>query len=128
MAENDHRDDFGFDQSWSGSDPGAPAAGIQIGTPQVVWLVLAAAVSLVALALAGLLGGMILPAAAGWLLSGPVAIGLLAVFVHTETRRRAMPTYADPGWLKAFYVGCVVLALAAVLASALRIALWAGRL
>jgi hypothetical protein len=126
VADSDHSDDFGFGTSWSGD---APSPGVaQISTPRVLWLVLGAAVSLIGVLVAALFGAMIIPAVAGWLLSGPIAIGLLAAFVQSETRRRAMPTFASYAWVQPLYVLCIVLALGGVVVSALRIALWAGRL
>lgn len=128
MADSDHRDDFSFGGSFSDEHISGPSVGLQIGTPRVLWLALGATVSLVGLGLAAFLGMTLLPAVIGWALSGPVAIGLLAVFVHTETKRRAMPTYLGYAWVKPLYIATMALAMVAVFASALRIAFWVGRL
>jgi hypothetical protein len=108
----------------SGSLPATSA--LTIASPPARWLIFGAAASLVGGAVAALLGEMIVPAVVGWFLSGPVAIGLLAVFIRLDTERLARPTRALFGWVKPAYVACVVLALAAVCVSAVRIALWAG--
>ncbi|OOK63754.1 putative membrane protein [Mycobacterium kansasii] len=43
--------------------------------------------------------GHSLPAAfSGWLLAGPVAIGVLAEFTRVDTQRRANAVYSAPRW------------------------------
>jgi hypothetical protein len=128
VADHEQRDQFSFGADWSADSGSVATRRIEIATPRLRWLVLAATAGLVGLGLAALLGQLILPAIAGWLLSGPVAIGLLAVHLHSESQRRAMPASLDYAWLRPGYVAVLVLALVAVVVSALRIALWAGRL
>lgn len=130
MADHDHSDDFAFGGSDSPGfeNGGGSASGLQIATPRLVWLLLGGLAGVLGLTLAAALGQRILPASVGWVLGGPVAIGLLAVFVHTESRRHAMPTSVDYGWVRPCYAAAVALALVAVVVSAVRIALWAGRL
>jgi hypothetical protein len=41
-------------------------------------------------------GGVFVPALAGWLLAGPLAIGALAVYTRVDTRRRSESIYSAP--------------------------------
>lgn len=94
-------------------------------TAPVGWLGLACAAAVVGLLLA-LLTDQLAWHVVGWFLAGPAALGLLAVFTLKDTARRANPWYvvhAAGPWL---YRGAVVLALAGVIACALRIALYFG--
>ncbi len=93
----------------------------------MLWLVACAVVALGAGVVAWLLGESLRWAIVAWVASGPVAIGLLAAFNVFDTRARAR-TYAQSSVVGAAYVTCLVLAGLAVLGSALRIALWVGRL
>lgn len=128
MSDHGRSDDFSFGESSSSGDGSGTTSRLEISSPRLLWLFLGVAVALVGLGLAVFLGQLIVPAAAAWLLSGPLAIGLLAVFLHSESKRHSMPTFVDYGWLRAGYVLAMVLALAAVVVSAVRIALWVGRL
>ena len=128
MAEENTRADFSFGETASSDDGSSSRPRLEIASPQLIWLLLGVLASVAGLMIALLLGQLIVPAAAAWLLSGPLAIGLLAVFVHSESKRHAMPTYVDAGWVRAAYVLAMVLALIAVFVSAVRIALWVGRL
>lgn len=101
---------------------------LAIGRPPVHWLAICAAVVIVGGLVALLLGAAPPFAVGAWLLSGPVAIGLLAAFTTFDTRARARSTYASPDWVKPAYVVCLVLCGLAVIASAIRIAFWVGRL
>jgi hypothetical protein len=79
----------------------------------------------VILAVLGLSGvGMAL---AGWVVCGPVAIGLLAVHTTMDTKRRAAPFYSQPGWTAVVYWSVMIVAFAGVGISAWSIAQWAGR-
>jgi hypothetical protein len=66
--------------------------------------------------------------AGGWLLSGPVALTLLVLFARRDASRQSAMTYSAPSWLNGARLGLVVLILLALIANALRIAVWAGRL
>jgi hypothetical protein len=99
-----------------------------VGAPPKIWLIAALVLGLAAFAVALVLGASIGYAFAAWLLAGPVAIGLLAVFAQRDVRQRALPIYGAPGWLPALYWSAVVAAGLGVCAGAVRIALWAGNL
>jgi len=73
------------------------------------------------------LGLALIPALVGWLLAGPVALGLLARFVWRDTVRRARPTRIDYGWTTPAYYSCLLLAIAATALAAYEIAVWFGR-
>ena len=98
------------------------------GKPPVWVLAACLVVGLAAGALAWLWGETPLWALVAWGASGPLAIGLLAVFNVLDTRARAMAAYSRPGWVTPAYVACIVVGFAAICLSAARIAFWVGRL
>lgn len=112
---------FGF-----GTDP-AFSAPLEAARPPVGWIVAAGALALLGLAGAVVLGTDVRLAVVSWLLAGPVAIGLLAVFTVRDTGQRAKPVYTAPSWVTAAYRVTLGLSLLGVVAGALRIADWAGR-
>lgn len=61
-------------------------------------------------------------AVGSWLLAGPVAIALLAVFVRRDTERRADPWYAELAFVDWARRVVVILALVGVALSAYTIA------
>lgn len=63
-----------------------------------------------------------------WFVAGPVAIGLLALFVVKDTFARSSGLYAAPGWVKPLHYIAIGLCLLCILAPALRIADWVGHL
>jgi hypothetical protein len=91
-------------------------------------LIAALVLGLVAAVVAVLLGASVGYAFGAWLLAGPVAIGLLAVFAQHDVRQRARPIYDAPTWLPALYWSAVVAAGLGICASAWNIAQWAGHL
>lgn len=95
--------------------------------PPVGWLAAALSIVAVALVLAAVSDAPTLIGAA-WLLSGPVAISVLAVFTLRDTRRRANVVYASRAWVARSYQLCLVVATLGIVLSATRIAFWAGRL
>jgi hypothetical protein len=99
-----------------------------VGTPPKIWLIAALLLGLAAAAVAVMLGASIGYALLAWLLAGPVAIGLLAVFSQRDVRQRSLPIYHSPTWLPTLYWGAVVAAGLGVLSSAWYIAQWAGHL
>ncbi len=107
---------------------GTPQFTDSVVSPPVLWCALAgiSAVAGVVLAVLGL--SSIALAVAGWVASGPVAIGLLAVHTTIDTKRRAAPFYSQPGWTAVVYWSVMVVAFAGVGISAWSIAQWAGRL
>jgi len=110
-----------------GSEPTSAAAAAEKAGPPYLWLALA-----LALGVAGIVGalafGQIVPVAWGsWVASGPVAIGLLAVFLFMDNRERAKPTYGNRSSAIWLYRGGLAIAFVGIVLSALRIAEWAGR-
>ncbi|QHC57194.1 hypothetical protein [Rathayibacter sp. VKM Ac-2760] len=91
------------------------------------WLIGGVVVAVLAGAAALLLGEEPVPAFVAWALAGPVAIGLFAVYLLLDTRRRTQLMYSPPTWAPWLYRGGLVVVLLAVIACAARIALWAGR-
>ena len=63
----------------------------------------------------------------GWFLSGPVAIGIAALFITMDTSRRAQPVYLRPAWLTGMYAAVMVLVIAGVIVGAVGFAFWVGR-
>ncbi|OBF66372.1 hypothetical protein A5753_06550 [Mycobacterium sp. 852002-51971_SCH5477799-a] len=99
--------------------------------PPLVWFVVALALGVAGIALAGAsaLGRpMIAAAVAGWLLAGPLAIGALAVFSRVDTRRRAEAIYSAPTWTSRLYWIVLAVCLLGIAVGAWQIALWAGTL
>lgn len=112
---------------WS-DQPAAPDEGwSRPAPPPVVWLLASVLLAVSGLLLALLADDRPLLAGLGWLLGGPFAIALIAVYLRRDTARRALPVRVDYAWVSVLHAGAVVLALAAVVASSLRIALWVGR-
>ena len=72
-------------------------------------------------------GGVLVPALAGWLLAGPLAIGALAVYSRVDTRRRSESIYSAPRWTTTLYWAVLVVCLVGIALGAWQIALWAGR-
>lgn len=63
-----------------------------------------------------------------WFVAGPIAIGLLALFVVKDTFARSSGLYAAPSWVKPLHYIAIGLCLVCILAPALRIADWVGHL
>ena len=99
--------------------------------PPLKWfavaLVMAAAGVVLALVSANGGGGVFVPALAGWLLAGPLAIGALAVYTRVDTRRRSESIYSAPRWAARLYWAVLVVCLVGIALGAWQIALWAGR-
>jgi hypothetical protein len=92
-----------------------------------MWLFLALGLLVVAVVLGVLAGGKPALSVAGWFLAGFGAIGMLAVFTVSDTRRRANPWYS-PGPLPSRLRGALaLLSLAVVALNAWQFADWAGR-
>lgn len=92
------------------------------------WLLfLAAGLALVAGIIALVLANPIV-AIVCWLVAGPVAIGLLALFVVRDTFARSSGLYAAPDWVKPMHYVAIGVCLVCILAPALRIADWVGHL
>ncbi|WP_169585760.1 hypothetical protein [Antrihabitans stalactiti] len=97
-----------------------------IAGPPVLWAGIAGAAALIGLALALLGSSAFGIAVAGWVIAGPVAIGLLAVYTAFDTKQQTKPFYSQPAWTAYCYWVTLAVALAGVIVGALRIAYWAG--
>ncbi|WP_394254123.1 hypothetical protein [Pseudoclavibacter helvolus] len=113
------------DGQWTGG--GSQAASPRALPAPVPLLAGAAGVAVVGAALAVLLGAPVF-AALGWLLSGPAAIGLVAAYMLTDTKRRTQPTYSPPTWVSGALIATLVIILLGVVAASLQLAFWVGRL
>lgn len=107
------------------SDGAAPLH--MTGAP-VVWLFVSMAAAAIAFVLALVLGGSPVVAVGAWVLAGPVAIALVAIFSFQDTRARTAALYSSSGFATWLYRGAIILSLVAVVVSALRIADWVGRI
>lgn len=112
----------------------APASAFSAAGPPLIWLALAggaALLSVIASVVSWQLWGLGVNApiaAVSWLLSGPLAIGLIAVFMLQDTARRAHPFYVTSGVVKPSYWVVLGLALLGVMLSSVHLAFWIGRL
>jgi uncharacterized membrane protein len=87
----------------------------------MIWLALGIALGIAAI-IVHVVGSGFWPGLTGWLLGGPIVIGVLAVFVNQDTARRADPWYAESSvapWARRLLV---VLSLVAVVLNSLSIA------
>ncbi len=107
--------------------PSTTGDALTIVKPPTALLAVAAAVAVVGAVLAAVGWGSWI-AGVGWALAGPIAIGVMALYVAADTRRRAEPVYLRPEWLTMAYAGVAMLAVAAIVVSALSVAFWVGRL
>jgi hypothetical protein len=88
---------------------------------------LAIALAAAGAVIAGVWGDALAAAGVGWLLAGPLAIGLLAIYTLVDTRRRTNAVYSAPSWTDAVYWTVVAMCLIGISISAWHLALWAGR-
>jgi hypothetical protein len=116
-------DRFGMD-----TPPPAAAGADVLGQPPVLWLVLGLVAAALGAAAAAVLGTSSTIAFGAWAASGPLAIGLLAVFALLDTRQRARPVYNSPVWAPVLYWSVIAVAALGIGLSAWRIAEWAGQL
>jgi hypothetical protein len=87
----------------------------------MVWLLLGVLLAVAAIAVHVATNGF-WSGLTGWLIGGPIVIGVLAVFVTRDTARRADPWYAESSaapWLRRLLV---LLSLVAVVLNSLSIA------
>lgn len=92
----------------------APALSGQGTSAPVPWLITGLLLAAVALVLA-VVTNSLWPAVLAWLLGGPAAIGLLAVYAQADTGRRANPWYAEAplaDWGRRVLVALSLLAVA----------------
>lgn len=113
----------------AGPDGGFPADG-KTPRPPFVWTIAAIVVALIGGVLGGLgyvMGGWVLPLV-GWLLAGPVAIGLIGAYGFFNAKAAARPWYGEPGWCRTLYWVAIAVIAIAVVISAVCIALYVGRM
>jgi hypothetical protein len=122
-ADSDHRDVFG---PTTAGALGAEA--LTVAGPPVALFALAFALAAVGLAIGLVWGPRVTAAFAGWLLAGPVAIGVLAEFSRVDTRRRTHAVYSAPRWVQNVYWAILGVCLVGIAVGAWHIALWAGTL
>lgn len=103
-----------------------PSDDLTPGSPPIVLLAAAAAAAITAIVLVAMVRTSQW-AILGWALAGPVAIGVLALFVHVDTKRRAAAIYVQPDWIKAAYGTVAVVVVAAIILTSLATAFWFGR-
>lgn len=114
-----------FLSSFGGPPP--PASLPVPARPPWPWAAASLVLGLTGLLLAVLAGGAVSLAAVAWLLGGPLAVTLAALYLRRDTLRRAQPLRVDYAWARVLYVGALVVALAAVVAASVRLAFWFGR-
>ncbi|NDK90757.1 hypothetical protein GYA93_14370 [Gordonia desulfuricans] len=105
--------------------PGGSTSTAPAGPPTLL-IALTGLVAAIGIALGAVFWGQWI-AGIGWLLAGPVAICILAMFISTDTSRRAQPIYLRPGWMSAAYTAVMILIVAGVIVGALGFAFWVGR-
>lgn len=115
---------FGTGKAFPSSDPSSDV--LTPVSPPTALLAVVAATAMAAVAI-GVIGWANPLAVLGWVLAGPIAIGVLALFVHEDTKRRAAAIYVRPDWIKAAYVTVAVVVVAAIIVTALATAFWVGR-
>lgn len=115
---------FGTGNAFPPSDPSSDT--LTPVSPPTALLAVAAATAIAAVAI-GVIGWANPLAVLGWVLAGPIAIGVLALFVHEDTKRRAAAVYVRPDWIKAAYATVAVVVVAAIIVTALATAYWVGR-
>ncbi|WP_349826641.1 hypothetical protein [Brevibacterium litoralis] len=64
----------------------------------------------------------------GWLVAGPAAVAVLGIYHRTDIARRSRPLYARTGSADLLYWAGLVVCGLGVLASAVAVALWIGRI
>jgi hypothetical protein len=96
--------------------------------PLIVGALTCAVLGAMAAALSIWVGSAPVLAVLGWLLAGPIAIGVLAVFTRMDTHRRTVAVYSAGHWARTGYWAVLVACLVGIGIAAWQIALWAGRL
>ena len=64
----------------------------------------------------------------GWVLAGPVAIGVMAFFVQQDATRRADPNYLVQPNMNVYYFGAALSAVVGIVVTAISAAFWVGHL
>jgi hypothetical protein len=104
-----------------------PPAGGAPSSP-VGWLFAGVALAVAAGSAAALFSTVPLITLAAWFVAGPVAISLFAVFTYRDTAFRTDALYSVAAWVTWLYRLGLIVVFAAIITSALAIALWVGRL
>lgn len=110
-----------------GAATSGSAAPLTIGKPPAGLLAIGAGIAVLGVVLAAVFWGSEV-ALLGWLLAGPVAIGVLAFYAARDTARRAEPVYLRPDWLSMAYAAVAALVVIGIVVSSLSVAFWAGQL
>ncbi|MGY4654452.1 hypothetical protein [Mycobacterium sp. URHB0021] len=105
----------------------SPGGNLTVARPPLALFGLAITLAGAGAAVAGGWGGAPAAASVGWLLAGPFAIGILAVYTVVDTSRRTSAVYSAPSWTKAAYWTVVAVCMAGIAIAAWHLALWAGR-
>jgi hypothetical protein len=122
-SDTDHLDAFG---RTTADTLGAEA--LSVAGPPLALFALAFALAAVGLAIGLAWGPRLAAAFAGWLLAGPLAIGVLAEFSRVDTGRRTHAVYSAPRWVPNVYWAILAVCLLGIAVGAWHIALWAGTL
>ena len=122
-SDTDHRDAFG---PTTAGALGADA--LAVAGPPLALFALAFALAAVGLVIGLAWGPRLAAAFAGWLLAGPVAIGVLAEFSRIDIRRRTHAVYSAPRWVPNVYWAILGVCMLGIAVGAWHIALWAGTL
>jgi hypothetical protein len=128
FAEASPRQTASFDAFGVGPTGTSPSTqGLALAGPPLSLLGLALTLAAAGAVLAGVWGSALGAAAVGWLLAGPAAIGVLALYTLVDTRRRTDAVYSAPSWTSATYWAVVAVCLIGIAFGAWYLALWAGR-
>ena len=100
---------------------------LTVARPPLALFGLAIALATAGAVIAGVWGDALAAAGVGWLLAGPLAIGLLAIYTLVDTRRRTDAVYSAPSWTGGVYWTVVAVCMIGISISAWHLALWAGR-
>jgi len=120
--------DPGIADTGFGEAPAATLASDAVGGPPVSWLIAAAVTAGIGLVLGALPVNSVAAYGFGWLLGGPAAIGLLAVFNLRRTDYQArFVYYGEPAWVGWLARSAIALSALAIVLDAFRIADWAAR-
>jgi len=116
------RDAFGGEAA-----AGIAAPGLTVARPPLELFGPAAALAVAGMVVAAVWGSALPAAAAGWLLAGPAAIGVLAFYTRVDIRRRTAAVYSAPHRTAALYWAVVALCMVGIGVGAWQLALCAGR-
>lgn len=123
----------GYPNAAPGASPGASrgasrgVAPLTIAKPPTGLLAVGGVIALVGAVLAAICWASGI-ALIGWTLAGPVAIGVMALYVARDTALHAEPIYLRPEWLTKAYAAVATLAVIGIVVSSLSVAFWVGRL